>query len=307
MDLKQLKCFIAVAEELHFGRAAQRISVLPSALGRQIRLLEEDTGARLLTRSTRHVSLTEAGASLLRDAYEIVQKVADAERRVRKFSRQTRPVLRLGAIDSAAAGLLPPLLGTFHCRHPEIETHLVECTSAQQLQYLQAGRLDLAFVRPPVHEPGLRYEFLLYDTMVVAIPHDHHLASRERICAADLVREPLIVPPRRVRPHSYKAVMRALRAAGEEPQIVLEASEKQTIISLVAAGIGVALVPGWVAKLQVPGAIYRPFDIDDSTGHPEAALGVAWSEGLRSRPREMFLALVHASLRHGESFPAIGE
>lgn len=296
MDLKQLKCFVAVAEELHFGRAAQHINMLPSSLGRQIKLLEEDLGIRLLVRSTRHVALTPAGVILRREAQSILEQVAAVELKVRQLSKAKGAILRIGAIDSAAVGLLPALIGAFNELHPEIETRLVECASVQQLRLLLSGRLDLAFVRPPVRESSLRYEFLMYETLVVAMQADHALAAKERIDIHDLAPMPLIVPARQVRPHSYKAVMRAFQAAGEEARIVLEAAERQTMVSLVAAGIGLALVPNWVSKLQVTGVVYRRLQFESSMEEPEAALGLAWSEDLRSRPCQLFVDLVHTSL-----------
>jgi DNA-binding transcriptional LysR family regulator len=296
MDVKQLKCFAAVAEELHFGHAAQRMNMLPSTLGRQIRLLEEDVGTRLLVRSTRHVALTPAGAVLRRDARTILEQLAAAELNVRRLSKSKGSVLRIGAIDSAAVGLLPDLLCIFKEHHPDIETRLTECTSARQLQHLSAGRLDLGFVRPPVTERGLQYELLLYETLVVAMPTNHALAAKKWIDVHDIAPMHLIVPARQVRPHSYKAVMRAFAAAGEEAKIVLEAAERQTMISLVAAGIGLAIVPSWVEKLRVPGVVYRPLRVESSAENPESALGIVWCEDLPSASRELFVDLVRSHL-----------
>jgi DNA-binding transcriptional LysR family regulator len=296
MDLKQLKCFVAVAEDLHFGHAAQRMNILPSTLGRQIKMLEEDLGARLLVRSTRHVALTPAGIVLRRDARSILEQAAAAEQNIRRLSRTKDAALRIGAIDSAAVGLLPPLLGEFKELHPEIETRLVECTSAQQLKMLLSGRLDVAFVRPPVRENGIEYEFLTYETLVIALPSDHPLAAKNEIDIHDLAPMPLIVPARQVRPHSYKAIMRAFQAAGEEARIVLEAAEKQTMVSLVAAGIGLALVPNWAAKLQVPGVVYRALQLGSGVEGPESALGLAWSDDIRNEPRQMFVDLIHSRM-----------
>jgi len=299
MDLKQLKCFVAVAEDLHFGHAAHRMNMLPSALGRHIKLLEEDLGTRLLARSTRHVALTPAGVVLRRDARSILEQVAATEVKVRQLSKVKETALRIGAIDCAAVGLLPALLGEFKEWHPEIETRLVECTSARQLQLLLSGHLDLAFVRPPVRESSLHYEFLMYETLVIAVPLDHALAAKERIDIHDLAPFPLIVPARQVRPHSYRAIMRAFHAAGEEAKIVLEAAEKQTMVSLVAAGIGLALVPNWAVKLQVPGVVYRPLRLEGSMAGPESALGFAWPKEVRSRPRQMFVDLIRSSFSKG--------
>jgi DNA-binding transcriptional LysR family regulator len=307
MDLKQLKCFVAVAEDLHFGHAAHRMNILPSALGRHIKLLEEDLGTRLLARSTRHVALTPAGIVLRRDARSILEQVAETELKVRQLSKVKETALRIGAIDCAAVGLLPTLLCEFKELHPEIETRLVECTSVRQLQLLLSGHLDLAFVRPPVRESSLHYEFLMYETLVIAVPSDHVLAAKDQIDIHDLAPLPLIVPARQVRPHSYKAIMRAFHAAGEEAKIVLEAAEKQTMVSLVAAGIGLALVPSWAVKLQVPGVVYRPLRLESSMEGPESALCFAWLKDVRSRPRQMFAELVRANFTKGSVASGAGE
>lgn len=257
-------------------------------------------------RSARHVALTPAGVVLRRDARSILEQVAAAELRVRQLSKAKETVLSIGAIDSAAVGLLPALLGEFKELHPEIETRLVECTSAQQLQLLLSGRLDLAFVRPPVRESSLQYEFLMYETLVIALPSDHALAARDGIDIHDLAPMPLIVPARKVRPHSYKAIMRAFHVDGEEARIVLEAAERQTMVSLVAAGISLALVPNWAAKLQVPGVVYRPLRLESSVEGPESALGLAWSEDVRSGPRQMFVDLIHTSFAKGNAMAGLG-
>jgi DNA-binding transcriptional LysR family regulator len=132
----------------------------------------------------------------------------------------------------------------------------------------------------------------MYETLVIAVPSDHALAAKDRIDIHDLASIPLIVPARQVRPHSYKAIMRAFHAAGEEARIVLEAAEKQTMVSLVAAGIGLALVPNWAVKLQVPGVVYRPLWLESSMEGPESALGFAWLKDVRSRSRQMFVELL---------------
>jgi DNA-binding transcriptional LysR family regulator len=297
VDLKGLKCFVAVAEQLHFGEAARRLNMLPSALSRQVRLLEEDLGVRLLVRSTRNVRLTEAGIVLFEEAQTILQRVAEAGQAVREAARGESRVLRIGAIDSAAAGYLPHFLSAFRHAYPEVGTELVESSSARQLQFLLSGRLDIGFVRPPVRIPGLLFEHLLDETLMVALPTDHPLAARSQIDIRELAAAPLILPPRRVRPHSFRFIMHMFDAAGTQPQVVQEASEKQTIVSLVAAGIGLALVPEWAAKLQVPGVVFRPIEAASPLAPPiEAALGAAWPTNQSCPPRDRFLKIVRKSL-----------
>ncbi|MFN5687878.1 LysR family transcriptional regulator, partial [Bradyrhizobium sp.] len=159
MELHQLRCFIAAAEELHFGKAAQRLQMLPSALGRQIKLLEEDLATPLFARTTRAVSLTEHGTMLLRDARSILAKVEAVETSFRRRARSTKaPRLRVGAIDSAAAGLLPQLLHDFREAHPDIAVQLMEEKTIRLLPKILSGALDLAFVRPPERtDPRLEF------------------------------------------------------------------------------------------------------------------------------------------------------
>jgi DNA-binding transcriptional LysR family regulator len=169
MDLHQLRCFVAAAEELHFGRAAQRLDMLPSALGRFIRLLEDDLGTRLMTRTTRSVALTDDAAVLLKEART---RRSDAlAGRFRTRGRKRTAIIRVGAIDSAAAGLLPRLLHDFRQLRPDVTVQLVEDKTVRLLPRLLSGRLDLAFVRPPERpDKRLEFLFLMHETAVARSP-----------------------------------------------------------------------------------------------------------------------------------------
>src|SRR3979411_733771 len=149
MDLHQLRCFVAAAEELHFGRAAQQLEMLPSALGRFIRLLEEDLGTRLMTRTTRSVTLTDDGAVLLKEARALLAQADALAAKFRTRGRKEAATVRVGAIDSAAAGLLPMVLHDFREQRPDVTVQLVEDKTMRLLPRLLSGRLDLAFVRTP--------------------------------------------------------------------------------------------------------------------------------------------------------------
>src|SRR5947208_1827405 len=177
MDLHHLRCFVAAAEELHFGRAAQRLDMLPSALGRFIRLLEDDLGTRLMTRTTRSVALTDDGAVLLREARALLVQADALAGRFRTLGRKRAGIMLVGAIDSAAAGLLPRLLHEFRQRRPDVTVQLLEDKSVRLLPRLLSGRLDLAFVpppQPPDKRPG--FLFLLHETAVLAAAEPHPLA-----------------------------------------------------------------------------------------------------------------------------------
>ncbi|EFH11675.1 LysR family transcriptional regulator [Pseudoroseomonas cervicalis] len=291
MELRQLGCFVAVAEELHFGRAAARLHMLPSALGRQVRQLEEELGTALLARTTRHVALTAAGSALLEEARSLLAGAAAAARRVRALAQEAQ-LLRLGAIDSAASTLLPPLLSAFRARHPGVETRLTEEKSARLLPMLASGRLDLAFIRTPPAESGLAFLPLRQERLVAALPRGHALARRRMLTARDLVGERLILPPRHSRPHSLALAARLFEEAGLPlPRPAQEAAEKQTIVGLVAAGLGVALVPEWAAQLGARGLVYRPLAAPREPA-PEAMLGAAWVEGQAAPARDLFLEVL---------------
>jgi DNA-binding transcriptional LysR family regulator len=161
MDLRQLRCFVLAAEELHFGRAAQKLNMLPSAFGRFIRLLEEDIGAQLFARTTRNVALTDEGKQLLRDARKLLTHADEVQSRFREGARLKAKKLRVGAIDSAAVGLLPMLLNDFRKEYPGVELQLLEDKTIRLLPRVLSGRLDLAFVRPPrSRAPNLVYRHL---------------------------------------------------------------------------------------------------------------------------------------------------
>src|SRR4051812_47072276 len=165
MDLHQLRCFVAAAEELHFGRAAQRLEMLPSALGRFIRLLEEDLGTRLMIRTTRSVALTDDGAALLKEARVLLSQAEALSAKFRTRGRNQAATIRVGAIDSAAAGLVPMLLHDFRKQRPEVTVQLAEDKTIRLIPRLLSGRLDIAFVRPSeTPDKRLEFMFLFHET-----------------------------------------------------------------------------------------------------------------------------------------------
>jgi DNA-binding transcriptional LysR family regulator len=299
LELYQLRCFLAAADELHFGRAAQRLQMLPSALGRHIKLLEEDLGTRLFARTTRAVVLTENGAALVRDARPILTQVEAIEAGFRN-KRQAKPTrrFRIGAIDSAAAGLLPSLLQDIRGKHPTITIQLLEDKTIRLLPKLLSGAIDLAFVRPP-ERLNNRLEFLplLHETAVVAFPHKHPLANRKSISVSDIADQPLIVPDRRSRPHSHDLTVKLFEQTGLIPRIAEVADEKQTIVNLVAARLGAAIVPRWTSRLAVPGVRYVPLKTAAQKAVGGLPLAAVWLRGSRDATRDAILAVLMAQLR----------
>jgi DNA-binding transcriptional LysR family regulator len=294
MDLHQLRCFVTAAEELHFGRAAQRLGMLPSALGRHMRLLEEDLGTRLMTRTTRSVTLTDDGAILVKEGRALLEQADALSAKLRTTGRKQAVTVRVGAIDSAAAGLLPMLLRDFRERRPDVTVQLVEDKTIRLLPRLLSGRLDLAFVRPPESpDKRLSFMFLFHETAVVAVSDHHPLASRKCVTVADLVDQPLIVPERRSRPHSHDLTITLFAEAGLQARIAQIADEKQTIVNLVAAKLGVAIVPKWTSRMAARGVRYIRLAASDMKKLPVAA---AWTRGARDPIRDEMLALLQSNL-----------
>ncbi len=297
MDLRQLRCFIAVAEELHFGRAARRLDMLPSALGRHVRLLEESLGTALLLRTTRNVMLSQDGTALLDEARSLIAKADELGRRFREHGRKRSRALRLGAVDTAAAGLVPMLLHDFRRRQPDVAVQLLEEKTIRLLPRLLSGRLDLAFVRPPEYrDRRLEFQMLFYETAVVAVPAGHRLAGRKRIAIETLVGQPLIVTDRRSRPHSHDLTIKLFEQAGLRPTIAQVAEEKQTIVNLVAAHIGLAIVPRWASRLAVSGVRYVPLAVRRENDMNLLPLAAVWLRGSRDPLRDELLATLQSRL-----------
>jgi DNA-binding transcriptional LysR family regulator len=273
------------------------MDMLPASFSRQIRLLEEKLGARLLARTTRHVSLTEAGQVFVEAARDIVERADRLEADFRDTRQNRIPVLRVGAIDSAAAGLMPQFLPHFREAHPEIDIELLEQKTIRLLPRILSGRLDAAIVRPPeVADPRLTFRFLFYETAVVAVPETHALASRSDISVEDMADEPLIVPDRSSRPHSHDLTMKLFLESGHTARVAQIAEEKQTIVSLVGTGVGLAIVPRWASRLAVGGVTFVPLRLPAGLARDKLALSVVWLRDTRHPARDAFLDVLTDNL-----------
>jgi len=290
MELKQLRCLIAVADTLHFGRAAQRMDMLPASFGRQIKLLEESLGSRLLVRTTRHVSLTDPGRDFVEAARDIVERADRLEADFRSDHQEALPILRIGAIDSAAVGLMPQFLPVFREKHPDIDVELLEQKTIRLLPRVLSGRLDAAIVRPPeTIDPRLALLPLFEETALVAVPRTHRLADHEELTVDDMADEPLIVPDRRSRPHSHDLTMKLFLSSGYTARVAQIAEEKQTIVSLVSTGVGLAIVPRWASRLAVGGVNFIPLKLPEGAERDKLALSLAWPRDTRHPARDAFI------------------
>jgi DNA-binding transcriptional LysR family regulator len=259
MELRHLRYAVAVADELHFARAAARLHIAQPPLSKQIKDLEDELGVRLFERTNRRVRLTDAGAAFVAEARRTLASAERAADAARRAARGETGRLALGYVSSASYELLPAIVRAFRRRAPDVTLVLEEMSSGEQTRALSAGTLDLGFVRrPPPLEPGLIGTTLRREPIVLALPRDHALAALRMIRLRDLAREPFIVFPARPRPSWADVAIDLCRRAGFEPGIALEAVEMASALSLVAAGIGVTLVPASVRAVRRPGVVFRP-------------------------------------------------
>jgi DNA-binding transcriptional LysR family regulator len=259
MELRHLRYFVAVAEECHFGRAAARLHIAQPPLSQQIRQLEADLGVELFTRTTRRVDLTPAGQRYLERARSILAQVAAAGAEAGRVAAGELGRVSLGFTGSATYELLPSLARALRRDLPGIELDLRgEMLTPRQVEALRAGVLDVGFLRPPTPAPDLDLQVLRREALVAAIPAAHPLAERKRVRLRDLADEPFITYPAGQRSAVAPVVLEACAKAGFSPRVVHEVAETSTLMSFVAAGLGVALVPASVQHLQITGAVHLP-------------------------------------------------
>lgn len=258
LDLRQLRYFVAVAEELHFGRAARRLHMTQPPLSMQIRALELTLGTPLFVREKRTVRLTAAGETLLVEARRLLAQAERVRSSVQAAAQGLAGSLRIAFVSTADYGVLPPVLREYRRRSPGVRLELVEATSDQQWQALAEGRIDAGFVIAPDRLPaGLARMVVSDEPLVLALPTVGEFArARGSVPLATLVRWPWIIFPRHIAPAFFDAIVRYARRAGQAPAIAQEAIQMQTIVSLVSAGIGVALVPASMRHLRRTGVRY---------------------------------------------------
>jgi DNA-binding transcriptional LysR family regulator len=275
MEMRQLKYFVAVAEELHFGRAAERLNICQPPLSQQIKNLEEELGAQLFHRKNKKISLTEAGVAFLQDAREILDKARYATEKVRGIARGVLGRISLGLVLPAMDTFVPDAIREFRLQNPMIEIQLLEMGTSAQLTALKAGDIHMGVMRLFQHDTkGLTIEKIVEEPYILAIPSGHRLESLDTIPLSSLDGEPLIFFPRRLHAKLHDRMIECLEAAGCNPVISQEATTKFASVALVAAGFGVALVPESTQKHMRSGVVYRNLSGD----LPMVELSVVWQE-----------------------------
>lgn len=294
MEFRQIKSFIAVAEELHFRKAAERLGMAQTALSAQIRSLEGELGFELLFRTTRHVSLTQAGAVFLEEVRQTMARLDKAIEAARAAEHSGLKRLRIGGIDAALVWFLPPVINRFRRDYPSLHLPLTEVSaSAQQVQELLRHHIDIAFFRPPAAIEGIEWETLFEEQVMVAVPEHSVLAAQPSITVHQLMEERLISYPRHARPYLANMVYASFDAAGLRPNIELEVLDKSTLLRMVAQGMGVGLVPQWVVEVPTDGVAFVPY-----ADAPDAMkFGVAWRENDKSETLKAFLDITRAEAR----------
>lgn len=260
MELRHLRYFLAVAEELHFTRAARSLGMNQPPLSQQIQQLERELGTTLFQRGAREVSLTAAGIALREDARRILREVEQAGERVRRVARGELGRLRLGMINSAPFHpLIPGVIREFRRRYPGVALSLTEDATPALAAAVRAESVDAAFVRPLLGDgTGLHVAALLEEALVVALPAGHPLTQRVSVALLALSLEPFVLFSRSVGAGLHEEIVRACRQAGFTPRVVQEASQVTSIVNLVASGLGVSLVPASMQQMHIEGVAFRP-------------------------------------------------
>jgi DNA-binding transcriptional LysR family regulator len=256
-DLAALRTAIAVAEELHFGRAGERLGIAQPQVSQRVRRLEKQLGLLLFERDNHHVALTSAGEQLLRHARSVV---AAADRLVMASTRLragSAGVVRIGAVGSAFFGPLPRLLAPCREALPGIELRVSEMESPQQLAALADGSLDIGFLRPPA-PAGWRCREVWSEPLVVAVPADDELAGRAQLTPSDLAGRDVVLFPRDVGPGYWDQVAAVLAAGDAALRPVAEADHVTTVLGLVSLGVGLTLVPDSMRSMRLPNVRYVP-------------------------------------------------
>ncbi len=266
MELRQIECFVAVAEELHFRKAGERLGLSPSALSDRISALEYELGVALLFRTTRQVSLTQSGAHFLKDAKKILQSVERSKSTVRHVAGDGLKQLRISGVDEAISTVLPQALVRFRETHPNVHTQILEISSSDfHAQQLESHRADIVFTREPSREDHITSTLLHRQTVDVVVATSNPLSRRKHLTVADILEEPIVGYPKHARPILHEMLWQGFREAGKQPNVVCEVIDKSTLLQFVAHGLGIALAPAWLKTLAPSDVAFVPFETNGKT------------------------------------------
>jgi DNA-binding transcriptional LysR family regulator len=289
VELRHLRYFVAVGDALNFGRAAAALHIAQPPLSRAIRALETELGTPLFDRDPRGARLTGAGAALLPEARRLLRDAEAFRAGARQHAAGEAGTLAIGFVSTAAYNVLPRIVPAFRARRPGVRLALREATSDLQPSALLGGSLDVGFLIPGPLDPALGYAPLHRESLIAALPGRRRWPGR--VALRSLAREPFILFPREVAPELHDAIVALCRRAGFAPQIGQEAIQMQTIVSLVAGGMGVSLVPASLEHLRRDGVVYRPL----VERGPRVEIGLAWRASDDSPLTRAFVAEARAA------------
>jgi DNA-binding transcriptional LysR family regulator len=276
MELRQLRSFVVVAEELHFRRAADRLHLAQPSVSQHIRSLEAELGVRLFERNRRGATLTAAGATLYTEARDLLSRAEAAAALTRAAASGQRGRLRVSLSRSLTGGVPGAIVDAYRSRYPEVELELMLGTTMLHVEQLHAGEIDAGFVRPPLEDPGLQELLLGREALVCVLPARHRLTRRTTIRPADLRDEPLVWWPESHGPGAWREVRREMSGEPPWPALVRSEPEEERIVSAVAEGAGVSFIMSGRSKsLRIPGAVYRRF----AAPEPTMGIALAWRHG----------------------------
>jgi DNA-binding transcriptional LysR family regulator len=285
MELRHLRYFVAVAEELHFGRAARRLNVVQPALSQQVQQLETELGVMLLARTKRRVALTESGRAFLIEAKRTLADAEAAVRAARRAGGGEVGRLRVGYVDLATWGVMPAILRAYRERFPEVELVLSEMHREPQREALARGDLDVGFFSLRDSDGPFAGVRVIADPLLVVVPSEHRLARRSSVQLQHLANEPWVLFPRELKTLYMELVLSACVSAGFVPRVVQEAGQLRTLAALVAAGLGVTMLPDAITETLPSGAVARRL----RGAAPRLPLDVVWRHGDLSAAAEQFV------------------
>tara|TARA_R110002020_G_scaffold15555_28_gene55372 strand:+ start:13905 stop:14798 length:894 start_codon:yes stop_codon:yes gene_type:complete len=271
IETRLLRSFTVVAEELHFGRAARRLSIAQPALTRQIQQLEERLSVALFTRSQRRVTLTASGRIFLQRAREILNQIEEAGAEARRVEAGQEGIVRVGFIHSSTYGITPTIIRRFRNRYPSVVLDLHEMPIDEQVAALIGGTIDVGILRPPLADPRLTSKVLVSECFVIALPDSHPLSTRASVPLSAVASETFIFFTQERSPLLYQTINAMCQEAGFAPRVEQHATQIHTMLGLVAAGLGIAIVPEVARKLKLPNVTFC--EIGDDSRTVDVALG----------------------------------
>ncbi|MCD5991112.1 MULTISPECIES: LysR substrate-binding domain-containing protein [Pseudomonas] len=272
-ELAQLRCFTTVATELNFRRAAERLNMTQPPLSRQIQLLEHHLGVALFTRSTRSVALTAAGRAFFVEAQNLLERAQQAAASAKRFAEGDIGSVTISFVGSAVYEFLPKVIAEARLKQPQVKISLEEMNTYQQHEAMRARRIDLGIVRSPLLQPGFATECLVREPFVLAVPSTHRLATAETVLVSDLDAEPFLMYSHAAYPPFNELLTGMFRSARVAPQYVQWLGSSLTILALVNAGMGLALVPRCAASVVFKGVTFRDIDLGEGV---QSELHLIW-------------------------------